>query len=165
MLLIAISHSIFSQIKEGYKCSRNRYLFFCTVLILVFLLTTVPAFADVSYHDFGPLPGDPAVPDGAGLEMNWNQRHTYDEISNLFINLEDEYPDITKLYSIGVSYQERDLWCLEITNEDISNNNKTGIGVFANIHGGEQEGAESAAYTAWWLLLNSDDAGRAKYPR
>ena len=48
--------------------------------------------------------------------------------------------------------------CLEITNESISDSNKTGIGVFANIHGGEQEGAESAVYTAWWLLLNSDDA-------
>ena len=70
----------------------------------------------------------------------------------------EQYPDITELYSIGTTWQERDLWCLEITNEKIPTEEKTGIGVFANIHGGERESAASAMYTAWWLTLCSDDA-------
>ena len=69
----------------------------------------------------------------------------------------ETYPDITELYSIGTSWQERDLWCLEITNKAIPAEEKTGIGVFANIHGGERESASSAMYTAWWLTLCSAD--------
>ena len=58
---------------------------------------------------------------------------------------------------IGSSWQERNLWCLEITNKNIPAEDKTGIGVFANIHGGERESASSAMYTAWWLTLCSGD--------
>ena len=133
---------------------KKQVLVFCTVLILILLLTTVPAFADVSYSD--TLSEEQAnIPER--LDMDWDSRHNYGDIEDLFSALADEYPDLTELYSIGTSWQERNLWCLEITNEDISNKNKTGIGVFANIHGGEQESAESAIYTAWWLLINSND--------
>ena len=137
---------------------KGKALGFCFVLIVIFLLSTVPAFADVTYHDFGTLPDDPTdIPDN--LEMNWDVRHDYGDIQDLFTNLSDAYPGLTELYSIGTSWQERNLWCLEISNKDsdVRDKDKTGIGVFANIHGGEQESAESAIYMAWWLLLNSDD--------
>ena len=71
--------------------------------------------------------------------------------------MNETYPDITDLYPIGSSWQERNLWCLEITNKNIPAEDKTGIGVFANIHGGERESASSAMYTAWWLTLCSGD--------
>ena len=64
---------------------------------------------------------------------------------------------MTELYSIGRTHQERDLWCLEITNEATPKEGKTGIGVLANIHGGERESAASGLYTAWWLTLCSSD--------
>ena len=109
----------------------------------------VPAF-------IASRPDDPAViPEG--LEIDWNHRYTYAELEGQLKAMAKKFPGITELYSIGTTWQERDLWCLEITNERTGKDNKTGIGVFANIHGGERERASSAMYTAWWLTLNSGD--------
>ena len=94
----------------------------------------------------------------AALDIDWNARYTFAELEAQLAAMAEQYPDITELYSIGTTWQERDLWCLEITNEKIPSEKKTGIGVFANIHGGERESASSAVYTAWWLTLCSDDA-------
>ena len=94
----------------------------------------------------------------AALDIDWNTRYTFAELEAQLSAMAEQYPDITELYSIGTTWQERDLWCLEITNEKIPAEEKTGIGVFANIHGGERESAASAMYTAWWLTLCSDDA-------
>lgn len=104
--------------------------------------------------------GDFEVPEN--LAMNWNgstdteqvKHHSYAEYQNLMEELAATYPDYCKLYSIGHTSQERQLWCLEITNS-VKTSKKTGIGVFGNIHGGEMESAECAMYTAWWMLLNS----------
>lgn len=94
---------------------------------------------------------------GSSIDMSyWKQRHSYDEIVKLFESLNEKYPSLSEDYSIGKSWENRDLICLEITDESIENAGKTGIGVFANIHGGERESAECAAYTAQWLLENSD---------
>ncbi len=134
---------------------KKRFSKLCCIIIVVMLLTSsLTAFAQsnknvlVQSEDFNiPL----------GLEVNWNERHTLEQFDELIDKLVGKYPEFTEKYSIGTSYQERDLWCLEITNEKKKNEKKIGIGVFANIHGGEQESAESAMYTAWWLLLNSSD--------
>lgn len=91
------------------------------------------------------------IPDG--LDIDWNHRYTYAELESQLAKMNETYPDITDLYPIGSSWQERNLWCLEITNKNIPAEDKTGIGVFANIHGGERESASSAMYTAWWLTL------------
>nr|WP_302595527.1 M14 family zinc carboxypeptidase [uncultured Cellulosilyticum sp.] len=94
---------------------------------------------------------------GSSIDMSyWKQRHSYDEIVKLFENLNEKYPGLSESYSIGKSWENRDLICLEITDESIENAGKTGIGVFANIHGGERESTECAAYTAQWLLENSE---------
>ncbi len=95
------------------------------------------------------------IPDG--LDIDWNHRYTYAELESQLAKMNETYPDITDLYPIGSSWQERNLWCLEITNKNIPAEDKTGIGVFANIHGGERESASSAMYTAWWLTVCSGD--------
>lgn len=101
-------------------------------------------------------PDAPAeIPDG--LDIDWNKQYRYDEIEGFLEAMAEQFPDVTELYSIGRSHQERDLWCLEITNEATPKEGKTGIGVLANIHGGERESGASGLYTAWWLTLCSSD--------
>lgn len=98
-------------------------------------------------------PGDPTnIPQT--LQIDWNKRYRYAELEDQLRAMATEASNITELYSIGTSWQERDLWCLEITNESIPASKKIGIGIFANIHGGERESASSAMYTAWWTVLN-----------
>ena len=65
-----------------------------------------------------------------GLNIDWNARYTFAELEAQLSQMAEQYPDITDLYSIGTTWQERDLWCLEITNKAIPAEEKTGIGVF-----------------------------------
>ncbi len=44
-----------------------------------------------------------------------NEYHTYAEMEQTLQDIADSYPNITSLYSIGESYEGRDIWCLEIT--------------------------------------------------
>ena len=101
------------------------------------------------------IPGNPAVIP-AGLEIDWNIRYSFAELEDQMSAIADAYPEITKLYEIGHSWQERSLWCMEITNEAIPAEDKIGISVMANIHGGERESASSAMYFMWWMAVNSD---------
>ena len=44
-----------------------------------------------------------------------DQYHTFDEMERILQGIAEDYPDITSLYSIGKSYEGRDVWCLEIS--------------------------------------------------
>jgi hypothetical protein len=121
-------------------------------LLLALLLMAVPALAEIAAAPQTPQ----NVPEA--LEIDWNARYTFSQLTGQLKALNAAYPEISELYSIGHSWQERDLWCIEITNRDVPAEDKTGIGVFANIHGGERESASSAMYFAWWSLVNSSDA-------
>lgn len=61
-----------------------------------------------------------------GLDIDWNARYTFAELEAQLSQMAEQYPDITDLYSIGTTWQERDLWCLEITNEAIPAEEKQG---------------------------------------
>ena len=121
-------------------------------LVLVML---IPVAGAATKARNAAIPGTPEnVPES--LQIDWNYRYTFAELEEQLAAMAEAYPKLTDLYSIGTSWQERDLWCLEITGNTGKKENKTGIGVIANIHGGERESAASAMYTAWWFLLNSN---------
>ena len=92
----------------------------------------------------------------SGVQIDWSARYRYAELEAQLKEINETYDDITALYPIGHSWQERALWCLEITNKAIPEEEKTGVAVLANIHGGERESAASAMYFAWWLTENSE---------
>ena len=141
------------------KSPPKRALCLCLSLILVFGLAACSAAGGKKAERLS-LDARPDAPSEIpeGLDIDWNARYTFAELEAQLSQMAEQYPDITDLYSIGTTWQERDLWCLEITNKAIPAEEKTGIGVFANIHGGERESASSAMYTAWWLTLCSGDA-------
>ena len=143
------------------KTRAKRLLCLCLALLLVLGLTACGGSGTTGGKKAELLSMD-ARPDAPseipeGLDIDWNYRYTFAELEGQLARLAETYPDITNLYSIGTSWQERDLWCMELTNKAIPAGEKTGIGVFANIHGGERESASSAMYTAWWLALCSGD--------
>jgi hypothetical protein len=107
----------------------------------------IPAFAP---------PSDPAV------QTYWNQRHTFEQFEMLFKYLRARFPQTVKLYSIGRTWEERNIWCLEISSNGKSEG-KTPVAIVGNIHGGEQESAECAAYTAWWLATGYAAVNSAAY--
>lgn len=94
--------------------------------------------------------------------IDWDERHTFEFHEELLQNLEEEYPEITKVYPIGHTWRERKLWAIELTSDIKNEKDKTGIAVVGNIHGGEQESGETASYTAWWLATNYEKDERVK---
>jgi hypothetical protein len=59
--------------------------------------------------------------------------HTLAEIETILENIADNYPDITSLYSIGTTYQGRDIWCLEITDNPEEDEGEPGL-FFSGLH-------------------------------
>lgn len=108
-------------------------------LLCAALMTCMPIFAQ-------------AEPVG---DIDWDARYRYAELEEQLEEIASAYPQIAQLYPIGSTYQERTLWCMELTNQQIPAEDKTGIAVFGNIHGGERESAACAMYFAWWMATQS----------
>lgn len=104
-------------------------------------------------------------PDPAVIEfletIDWDEKHHIEFYGTLLQDLAEAYPKLATTYSIGHSWRERQLWCIEISSVS-SKQTKTEVAVLGNIHGGEQESGESAAYVAWWLVTNYDSDPRAQ---
>ncbi len=113
----------------------TRYLVLLLSLIIL-LISIVPASAQLA-------------------DVDWKVRHDLDFYKATLDDMEKNYPDLVRVFSIGHSWRERDLWTAEITSP--SDNEKTGIYIVGNIHGGEQESAESTMYFGWWLVKNSEE--------
>ena len=89
------------------------------------------------------------------VAIDWSVRYPYAELESQLSEINQTDPEITSLYPIGRSWQERTLWCMELTDPSVDKADKTGVAVMANIHGGERESAACAMYFAWWLAENS----------
>jgi hypothetical protein len=61
------------------------------------------------------------------------QYHTLAQIETILDNIADNYPDITSLYSIGSTYEGRDIWCLEITDNPGEDEGEPGV-FFSGLH-------------------------------
>lgn len=61
------------------------------------------------------------------------QYHTLAQIESILNNIASSYPDITSLYSIGTTYEDRDIWCLEITDNPGVDEGEPGV-FFVGLH-------------------------------
>ncbi|HSL93495.1 MAG TPA: M14 family metallopeptidase, partial [Bacillota bacterium] len=81
--------------------------------------------------------------------------YRYDEIVALLNSYHAEFPQLTKLYSIGKTYEGREIWLLEITNAATGQGEeKPGYYIDANFHAGEVTGSAVVLYTINHLLAN-----------
>ena len=55
------------------------------------------------------------------------QYHTFDEMEQMLCDIAEDYPDITSLNSIGKSYEGRDIWCLEISDNPSVDEGEPGV--------------------------------------
>ena len=86
------------------------------------------------------------------------------ELTDFLLNINDEFPNITNLFSIGQSVQGRELWVLEISDNPGINEVEPEFKYIANMHGDETVGRELCLYLISWfvngycLLYTSDAA-------
>jgi murein tripeptide amidase MpaA len=82
-----------------------------------------------------------------GLELD--HYHGYDELTEILHRLTAEYPEISKLYSIGKSTSGKELWLIEITNFETGlGDEKPAVYVDGNTHAAEVTGKE----VCLWLI-------------
>ncbi|XP_017777270.1 PREDICTED: carboxypeptidase D [Nicrophorus vespilloides] len=80
----------------------------------------------------------------------------YDELTDLFKQLQKQYPNLAKLISVGRSVKNRELWALEI-NANVQKERSQLTPMFkyvANMHGDESIGRQLTIYMAQYLLAN-----------
>jgi murein tripeptide amidase MpaA len=79
--------------------------------------------------------------------------YLYEEIVAFLKGAEEAYPRLLRVYSIGKSYQGRDLWLAELTNAQTGPaDEKPAYWIDANIHAVEVCGSAVALYTINYLL-------------
>jgi hypothetical protein len=92
------------------------------------------------------------------VDVSWNRYYTYEGINEIMEKIAKAHPDLTRLESIGKSYEGRDIYLLTVS--DFKNGDpdrKPAMYIDGNIHSNEIQGAEFSLYTAWYLTEMFDD--------
>ncbi len=86
-------------------------------------------------------------------EIDFAHYHTYDEVVAILKTWAAGHPDLVDLYSVGKSYEGRDIWQITITNKATGKDtDKPAMFIEGNRHSGEVTAAESALWFANHVL-------------
>jgi hypothetical protein len=86
-------------------------------------------------------------------EIDFAHYHTYDEVIAILKKWAADYPNLVDLYSVGQSFEGRDIWQITITNKSTGKDtDKPAMFIEGNRHSGEVTAAESALWFAWHVL-------------
>ncbi len=92
--------------------------------------------------------------------VDYARYRNYDELTELLQHFTETYPGLISVSSIGTSYEGRDIWVADVTNQETGSSHDKPAAYFdANIHAGEVTGSAVALYLIGYLLENhgSDD--------
>jgi hypothetical protein len=78
--------------------------------------------------------------------------HNYDTMKDELNSYAGEYPGICRLYSLGWSVRQRELWAMLITNNPDEEEDEPEVKYISTIHGNEPEGTEMCLYLIDLLL-------------
>src|SRR5512140_629070 len=103
----------------------------------------------ISY--FPKVAYDFTKPKAAGV-MDFSHYHTYDEVTAFLRKWAADYPNLVDLYSVGKSFEGRDIWQITISNKSTGKDtDKPAMFIEGNRHSGEVTAAESALWFAWHI--------------
>jgi hypothetical protein len=106
----------------------------------------VSVFPKVDYAQLKP-----AVPG----QYDSSHFHTVDEVVALLNTWAKKYPDLVELYSVGKSFEGRDIWQVTVTNRKTGKDtDKPAFFLEAGRHAGEISGIETALYFLNHILTN-----------
>ncbi len=87
------------------------------------------------------------------MKIDFDRYLRYEELTDTLHALAAEYPDLCSVTSVGKSYEGRDIWLAEITNQATGPaSEKPAFWVDGNTHAGEVTGSMSALYLIDTLL-------------
>ena len=87
--------------------------------------------------------------------MDFGHYHANDEINAFLAQWAKDYPQLVDLYSVGKSFEGRDIMQITVTNKATGKDtDKPAMFIEGNRHSGEVTAAESALWFAWHVLTN-----------
>ncbi|MFC1960063.1 M14 family metallopeptidase [Chloroflexota bacterium] len=87
--------------------------------------------------------------------MEFTEYFEYKALTAHLEGLAAAYPNLTKLESLGQSFQGRDIWCMTLTNQATGlDTDKPAFYIDSNIHAEEVLTSMVGMYTIWYLLTN-----------
>ncbi|MCI0493387.1 M14 family metallopeptidase, partial [candidate division KSB1 bacterium] len=99
----------------------------------------------------------------ASPQFDLTNYHNYDEMTKALRDFQNSHSSFAKLISVGKSYQGKELWVMEITNQKTGKSNeKPAIFLSGGLRGDEVVGAEVCLYTIQYLLENYSADDRVK---
>jgi len=111
------------------------------LLILIFL-TPVLVRSLFVVHNRDPL-----------SQISWTRYHNYDDVTTVLMALNETYPDVVDVFSIGKSVLGRDIYCVRLTNES-DRGLKPEVLFVGYHHAREQITSESTFYFVVYAALN-----------
>lgn len=85
--------------------------------------------------------------------MDFSHYHTYGEVEAFLRQWAKDYPSLVDLYSVGQSFEGRDIWQITITNKATGKDtDKPAMFIEGNRHSGEVTAAECALWLAHHVL-------------
>ena len=132
--------------------------FFSTFILIVLILTLFTGCINKNneteknmenvVEENTPVDHKPKLP-------NWTDGnyHDYESTKQMLFDLNNRFPDLVSVFSIGKSVLGRDIWCIKITNKK-SKEKKFSCLIDGCIHGNEWEAGEACLYLAEYLLIN-----------
>ncbi|MFO8077680.1 MAG: M14 family metallopeptidase [Thermoplasmatota archaeon] len=101
------------------------------------------------------IPKDSLSFDDLSVLPDWDdaQYHDYEAMVDMLHDFDYRYPGLVNIFSIGKSVVGRDIWCIQITNEQRPDD-KYACVIDGCIHGNEWEAGEACLYLAEYLLIN-----------
>jgi hypothetical protein len=100
-----------------------------------------------------PRAGYPFTKPKVAGELDFVHYHTYDEVVAFLRKWAADFPSIVDLYSVGKSFEGRDIWQITITNKSTGKDtDKPAMYIEGNRHSGEVTAAESALWFAGHIL-------------
>ena len=125
-----------------------------TSLLCLVALLMLSSVAEAQQKFFRAI-GTPHKPE---VEVSWNRYYTYDGIIDIMEKIADAHPKLTRLKSIGQSYENREIYMLTVSDFSTGNpDEKPAMYIDGNIHSNEIQGAEFSLYTAWYLTEMFND--------
>ncbi|MEM4307621.1 MAG: M14 family zinc carboxypeptidase [Thermoplasmata archaeon] len=93
-----------------------------------------------------------------------NGYHTYAEITSILQGIAANYSSIAKLWSIGTTWEGRNIWCLKISdNVNVNETDEPDIAFYGLHHAREWISAEVPLYLAQYLVDNYNIDPRSTY--
>ena len=103
------------------------------------------------------LEGAPGVINGEDV-VYWGEDlgpyHNYTEMMNRLFLLESFYPELVDVYSLGKTYNDRDIWCVRLTNKTVTTA-KTDFYLVGEHHAREMISVEACLYFIDYIIYYS----------